>query len=235
MASTVTSGYTIARREPIHRYHWPAVQLNIWLLVMLLSASTIVGVFANFINVQYQLLLGVPWYFPYFIVVGSLVIVFIFLMLWLIFNSRLLPSVVMIGGFILWVMWLVGLIMVSIELWGSSSGSVQGSCNLLVFNQNPTGQTLNTLAWLQQKSICKFFGVFFMLHGSIAPRVKDRLTNWFCRSILASRLCFRARWATVPSVDHDHGVPSVCGAGIMRLTIISSSFLAGIGYTGDSS
>lgn len=160
MSSSVTSGYIVARREPVHRYAWPAVQLNIWLLVMLLASSSIVGIFANFISIQYQLLLAVPWYFPYYIVVASLVIVFIFLMLWLIFNSRLLPSVVMIGGFILSVMWLVGLIVISVELWGPT-GTVSGNCNLLVFTQNPTGQTLNTLAWLQQRSICQSWQAVF--------------------------------------------------------------------------
>lgn len=54
----------------------------------------------------------------------------------------------------LFVMWIVGLIVVSIELWGPN-GSVQGNCNLRVFNRNPTGRTEETLAWLQQKSICK--------------------------------------------------------------------------------
>jgi hypothetical protein len=60
----------------------------------------------------------------------------------------------MVGGFILFVLWLTGLIVVSIELWGPS-GSVSSNCNLAVFNQNPLGQTLTTLAWLEQKSICK--------------------------------------------------------------------------------
>lgn len=66
----------------------------------------------------------------------------------------------MIGGFILFILWLVGLIVVSIELWGPS-GSVSSSCNLAVFNQNPTGQTLETLAWLEQKSICQQWQAVF--------------------------------------------------------------------------
>ena len=53
------------------------------------------------------------------------------------------------------VLWLVGLIVVSIELW-SSSGSVSSNCDRLVFNNAPSGNNMQTLAWLQQKSICKF-------------------------------------------------------------------------------
>ncbi|KAL8358900.1 hypothetical protein RB601_008207 [Gaeumannomyces tritici] len=161
MASTVTSGYFVESRriERVVRYHWPAVQLNVWMLIMLISACTIIGVFATFIGIQSQLLLPIPWYFTYYIIVGSLVVTFIAILLWLIFSRRLLPSIVMIGGFILFVMWLVGLVVVSIELWGPSSGptgSVSGNCNLAVFTQNPTGQTLQTLAWLEQRSICEY-------------------------------------------------------------------------------
>ncbi|KAL8420773.1 hypothetical protein RB594_003541 [Gaeumannomyces avenae] len=191
MASTVTSGYFVESRrvERVVRYHWPAVQLNVWMLIMLISACTIIGVFATFIGIQSQLLLPIPWYaiqparrspigrdtktdttpsrlryFTYYIIVGSLVVTFIAILLWLIFSRRLLPSIVMIGGFILFVMWLVGLVVVSIELWGPSSGptgSVSGNCNLAVFTQNPTGQTLQTLAWLEQRSICQSWQAVF--------------------------------------------------------------------------
>jgi hypothetical protein len=45
----------------LRKYHWPEIQLNVWLIVMLISASTVLGIFANFMNVQKQLGLGVPW------------------------------------------------------------------------------------------------------------------------------------------------------------------------------
>lgn len=73
-------------------------------------------------------------------------------MIWLIANRRLLPAIVMVGGFTLFVLWMVGLIATSVELWGS--GGVQSNCNLHVFNQSPSGQDIETLAWLQQKTIC---------------------------------------------------------------------------------
>jgi hypothetical protein len=43
------------------KYHWPEVQLNVWLIVMLISASTVLGIFANFMSIQQQLNVGIPW------------------------------------------------------------------------------------------------------------------------------------------------------------------------------
>lgn len=94
-------------------------------------------------------------YFPYYITVACLVILFIGLLLWLVFQRRLLPAIVMIGAFILFILWFVGLVVVSIQLWGPD-GSVSSTCNLAVFNRSPTGQSLDTLAWLEQRSICAF-------------------------------------------------------------------------------
>lgn len=59
------------------------------------------------------------------------------------------------GSFILFVLWLVGLIVISIQLWGPV-GSVNGNCNLYVDGATSRGPNLETLAWLQQKSICEF-------------------------------------------------------------------------------
>lgn len=164
MASSVTDSSVVYERriERLHKYHWPAIQLNLWMLFMLVASSAILGIFANFVQIQGQLGLGVPWYFPYYITVAALVIVFIVVLLWLIFQRRLLPSIVMIGGFMLFVLWLVGLIVTSVQLWGPS-GSVSANCNAAVFDRNPTGQTLETLAWLQQRSICQGWQAVFSL------------------------------------------------------------------------
>jgi len=74
MASTVTSGSLVYERrvvEKIHKYHWPAVQLNVWMLIMLISAGVIIGVFSAFIEIQNTLLLPVPWYvFPHILPTG---------------------------------------------------------------------------------------------------------------------------------------------------------------------
>src|SRR3569833_2994975 len=94
-------------------------------------------------------------YFPYYITVACIAILFVGMLLFLIFQRRLLPSIVMIGGFLLFVLWLVGLIVVSIELWGPT-GSVSSNCYLAEFNQNPTGQTLNTLVFFVLLCFCLF-------------------------------------------------------------------------------
>lgn len=44
------------------KYHWPAVQLNFWMLMMLISSCVTLGIFAFFVTVQRQLLLLTPWY-----------------------------------------------------------------------------------------------------------------------------------------------------------------------------
>ena len=198
-ATSVLSGSSAvySRRVSGHRvrtYNWPPLQLNFWILIMLLAASSVVGVFATFIQIQGQLELPVPWYvslrpppkpslslcggkkhrragswrarktndemlcgryFPYYVSVGAVAITTVLGLFMLIYQRRLLPSIVMIGAFMLFVLWMVGLIVTAIELFGPN-GSVQSNCNLQVFNQNPKGPSMETLAWMQQKSICKF-------------------------------------------------------------------------------
>ncbi|KAH0537262.1 hypothetical protein FGG08_005924 [Glutinoglossum americanum] len=142
------------------KYHWPEIQLNVWLIVMLVSASTVLGIFANFINVQQQLGLGVPWYMPYWVVSGALAIAFLILILWLVAQRKLLPGIVILGSFILFVLWLTGLIKSSIVLWGPQ-GSVNDNCMRYVQDSPSRGQSINTLAWLEQNSICQSWKAAF--------------------------------------------------------------------------
>lgn len=154
------------------KYHWPALQLNFWLLIMIIGSATILGVFSYFVTVQQQLNVGTPWYaylslqtalqlltqfryFPYWITVSALSILFIFMMLYLISQRQLLPGIVVMGSFILFVLWMVGLIVISIELWGPT-GSVNGNCNLYVTGAESSGPSTATLAYLEQHSICKY-------------------------------------------------------------------------------
>ncbi|KAI0194279.1 arginase-like protein [Xylaria flabelliformis] len=172
MAASTPGGsdsYVYERRiARVHRYHWPAIQLNIWMIVMLAASFLIIGVFGSFIGIQQQLDLYVPWYFSYYITVSGLTVLFIVMLLWLIAQRRLLPSIVIIGAFVLFVLWLVGLIVISIELWGPA-GSVSVNCDNLVWNNPQHGNNQATLAWLEQRSICQQWqSVFaFGLIGSI--------------------------------------------------------------------
>jgi len=138
---------------------------------MLVASCTILGISADFVAIQQQMELGIPWYFTYWICSAALGVVFIILMLYLISQRRLLPGVVMLGSFILFVLWLVGLIVISVQLWGPS-GSVANACSVDVSGLVFKGSSVETLAWLEQSSICQswkaswafeLIGVIFLL------------------------------------------------------------------------
>lgn len=61
MASTTISDLTEVRLVR-RKYRWPAMQLNFWLFIVLVSASSVLGIFASFSSVQSQLGIGTPWY-----------------------------------------------------------------------------------------------------------------------------------------------------------------------------
>lgn len=58
MARTVVGSAVVVREK----YYWPDAQLNVWTIVMLATAGTILGVFAEFMMIQSQMRLGTPWY-----------------------------------------------------------------------------------------------------------------------------------------------------------------------------
>jgi len=153
---------TVVERPRFRRYHWPPLVLKTWLLVMMAASCSIIGIFSTFINVQNQLMLPVPWEFPYLVTVAALVALSILVMLWMMAQRLLLPAVVFVGAFVHLVLWVVGLIVLSLQLWGPT-GSVNGTCNIQVFSQNPTGSTLYTLAWLEQQSICQAWQAGFAM------------------------------------------------------------------------
>jgi hypothetical protein len=57
-SGTVVGSAVIVREK----YFWPDLQLNIWTIVMLATAGTILGVNAQFMQIQERMGLGVPWY-----------------------------------------------------------------------------------------------------------------------------------------------------------------------------
>ncbi|TWU78289.1 hypothetical protein ED733_008342 [Metarhizium rileyi] len=165
LGSTLSGSSVVYQRRSVSQirtYNWPPLQLNFWIFVMLLSSSSIVGVFSTFVQIQTQLELPIPWYFPYFITVGAIAILFMGFLFWLIATRRLLPAIVMIGAFMLFVLWLVGLVIVSVQLWGPS-GSIQSTCSLQVFSRNPQGLSQETLAWMQQRNICQSWHFVFAM------------------------------------------------------------------------
>ncbi|KAI9729350.1 MAG: hypothetical protein M1834_006873 [Cirrosporium novae-zelandiae] len=153
MASEVV---VVQRRR---RYRWPEVQLNIWIFIQLVAAGFLLGVFADFLAIQQQLRLGTPWLFPYMITVASLTLLAILVMLILINQRMLLPGVIVLASFILFVLWLTGLIETAIQLYGPAN--VNGNCNRYVYHEEQHGQSLNTLAWLEQYNICNLWRAAF--------------------------------------------------------------------------
>jgi hypothetical protein len=62
MASTESTITNLVIERDHAKYHWPAQQLNFWILVMLAGSATNLGVFAYFMTIQTRLVLGIPWY-----------------------------------------------------------------------------------------------------------------------------------------------------------------------------
>jgi hypothetical protein len=60
--STTSSSLVYERVEHVHKYHWPGEQINVWILIMVIASGAILGIFADFIAVQQQLGLGIPWF-----------------------------------------------------------------------------------------------------------------------------------------------------------------------------
>ncbi|OJJ51575.1 hypothetical protein ASPZODRAFT_56400 [Penicilliopsis zonata CBS 506.65] len=149
-------------RQTRRRYHWPELQLNIWIIIVLACSATCLGIFAWFMAVQSQLRLGTPWLFPYMVVSGSLGVFFILLILILAAQRFLLPGIIIIGSFILFVLWLTGLIETALQLYGVKS-NVNSNCQIYVADQQSVGDSIDTLAWLTQSTICNCWKTAFAL------------------------------------------------------------------------
>jgi hypothetical protein len=61
MASTDSTMTEVVVHRVRTKYHWPALQLNFWLLIMIIGSATILGIFSYFVTVQQQLQVGIPW------------------------------------------------------------------------------------------------------------------------------------------------------------------------------
>ncbi|KAL8768580.1 MAG: hypothetical protein Q9194_005671 [Teloschistes cf. exilis] len=139
---------TVQRRR---KYHWPEAQLNFWLVIVIISSAVLLGVFAYLTSIQNSLKLGIPWILPYMITTSTLCILFIILLLGLISQQQLLPGIVVLGSFILFVLFLTGLIETSIQLYGPS-GAVNSYCG-----SRPNVQVIDsqqTAAWLANQGLC---------------------------------------------------------------------------------
>lgn len=57
-SGTVVGSAVVVREK----YYWPDLQLNIWTIVMLATAGTILGINAQFMGIQSRMNLGIPWF-----------------------------------------------------------------------------------------------------------------------------------------------------------------------------
>ncbi|ODM19295.1 hypothetical protein SI65_05912 [Aspergillus cristatus] len=150
----------MAVRRVYRRYHWPELQLNFWLLIVLASSCVNLGIFAWLMAVQSQLKLGTPWLFPFMVVSGALGIFFIALILILAMQRFLLPGIIIVGSFVLFVLWLTGLVETALQLYGVV-GSVNDSCKNWVEGNGIHGESIEALAWLTQITICNCWKTAF--------------------------------------------------------------------------
>lgn len=97
---------------------------------------------------------------PFGITVGALTIAFIILMLLLIVQRRLLPGILIIGSFILLVLYITGMIETAIQLFGPA-GDINSKCQNFVFSENPNELSITAFAWLEQNSICQSWQAVF--------------------------------------------------------------------------
>jgi hypothetical protein len=91
--------------------------------------------------------------FTFAIITAGLTIIFLLVILVLAARRMLIPGVILLGSFILFVLWLTTLIETAIQLFGPA-GNVNNNCNQFVTGQQYKGVTVETLAWLTQNNIC---------------------------------------------------------------------------------
>lgn len=108
---------------------------------------------------------------------GSLGVCFIIFIQILAAQRSLLPGVIMTGSFILFVLWLTGLIDTAIQLF-STSGNINANCQTYVVQNESRGNSLATLAWLTQNTICKLsFLLIFFFFLKKNPKKGGKLMN----------------------------------------------------------
>jgi hypothetical protein len=91
---------------------------------------------------------------PYGVTVGALAVFFIIIEIVFIAQRRLLPGTMMLLSFILLVLFIAGIIGTAIQLFAGPN--INNQCNTYVFNNAASGPSADTLAYLQQRNICKF-------------------------------------------------------------------------------
>ncbi|EEH39779.2 hypothetical protein PAAG_01968 [Paracoccidioides lutzii Pb01] len=142
------------------KFHWPEIQLNIWFFVVLAGSATCLGIFSWLMAVQTQMELPIPWVFPFMVAAAAISLIFLFLIVFLAIQHSLIPEMIILGSFILFVLWFTGLIGTSVQLYGSKA-NINSNCQNWVSGYQYKGASINTLAWLTNITICNCWKTAF--------------------------------------------------------------------------
>jgi hypothetical protein len=115
--------------------------------------------------------------FPYGICVGCITILLVGILVVLSTQDALTPGILMVFCFVLFVLYLTGLIETGVQLFGA--GNVNKNCVNNVKHQQSVGPSIATLAWLEQNNICEYFTLPF-----------EPLTDFLQQAVLGMQ-CFR--------------------------------------------
>ena len=97
------------------------------------------------------------------ITVTSLTIAVVLILVSLYYIGLLLPLPVALAAFVMFTLWLTGLIKSSIELWGPL-GSINDNCVRFVYQPGFWGgKSIDTIARIQQEGMCNLWKTVFAL------------------------------------------------------------------------
>lgn len=123
---------------------------------------------------------------------SALALFFIIFVLVLAAQGFLLPGIILVGTFILFALWLTGLIETSLQMYGVVA-NINDNCQIWVYDNRQGGDNLDTMAWIAQSNICTFCSVVpplpFFLSSSLTTRsvavsfsivkLNELNTDWF--------------------------------------------------------
>lgn len=98
--------------------------------------------------------------FPYGVTVSAMALAFLLLILILAGQRLLIPGIILLGSFILFVLWLTLVIETAIQLYGPAA-NVNGNCQTYVQRQAFVGVSVETLQYLTQNNICNCWRAAF--------------------------------------------------------------------------
>ena len=102
--------------------------------------------------------------FPFSISTGALTVAFLAIILGLVGQRQLIPNIVILGCFILFALYLTGLIETAIQLYGPR-GSVNSYCNAYRPSSGyREGQGQETLAYIATQGICNDWKALFSFY-----------------------------------------------------------------------